>query len=154
MSNLNKVQIIGRVGKDPELRYTTNGSAIVNITVATSRKWKDKGTGQASEETEWHRVSAFERLAEIIGEYVRKGSLIYVEGRLKTRKWTDKDGRDVYATEIIADQMQMLGGRNEDGAAATAQPVAQRPAPPARPSAPPQKSNGGGFEYVDDCIPF
>ena len=112
---MNKVILVGNLGRDPEVRYAPSGSAICNITLATSRNWKDKTSGERQEETEWHRVVFYDRLAEIAGEYLRKGRPVYVEGRLKTRKW-QKDGVDQYTTEIIADQMQLLGGR-EDGAA-------------------------------------
>ena len=109
MSGVNKVIIIGNVGKDPEVRYSQGGSAIANLTVATSEKWKDKQTGEQKEQTEWHRVSAFGRLAEIICEYVKKGSKVYIEGKLQTRSY-DKDGQKHYATEIVANQLQMLDG--------------------------------------------
>jgi single-strand DNA-binding protein len=115
MSNLNKVMLIGRAGKDPDVRYAASGSAIVNLSVATSETWKDKASGEKKEATEWHRVVFFERLAEIVGEYVGKGDLIYVEGKLTTRKWQDKEGQDRYTTEIRASSMQMLGGKRERG---------------------------------------
>ena len=115
MASVNKVILIGNLGRDPEVRYAPSGSAICNVTIATSRNWEDKASGERQEETEWHRVVFYDRLAEIAGEYLRKGRPVYVEGRLKTRKW-QKDGVDQYTTEIIADQMQLLGGR-EDGAA-------------------------------------
>ncbi|MEN8214629.1 MAG: single-stranded DNA-binding protein, partial [Pseudomonadota bacterium] len=105
---VNKVILIGNLGQDPEVKYMPNGNAVTNISVATSESWKDKNTGQQQERTEWHRVVAFRKLAEIIGEYLRKGSKIYIEGRLQTRKWQDQSGQDRYTTEIIADQMQML----------------------------------------------
>jgi len=108
---VNKVIIIGFLGNDPEMRYMPSGGAAVNMTVATSEKWKDKATGQNREETEWHRISAFNRLAEIMGEYLKKGSKVYIEGRLRTRKWQDKDGQDRYTTEIVANEMQMLDSR-------------------------------------------
>lgn len=115
MSGVNKAIIVGRIGQDPEIRYMPNGSAVANISVATSEKWKDKQTGQQQEATEWHRVVVFGKLAEICGEYLRKGSEVYFEGKLKTRKWTDQQGVEKYTTEIIVDingQMQMLGGGN------------------------------------------
>jgi len=111
MASINKAIIVGNLGKDPEVRYANNGSAIANITVATSEQWKDKNTGEKQEKTEWHRISAFGRLAEIMGEYLKKGSQVYIEGRIQTRKWQDKDGKDRYTTEIIANEMQMLGSR-------------------------------------------
>jgi len=112
---INKVIIVGNCGNDPETRYTPGGSAITNISVATSDSWKDKQTGQQQERTEWHRIVFFNRLAEIAGEYLRKGSQVYVEGRLQTRKWQDQSGQDRYTTEIVANEMQMLGGRGEGG---------------------------------------
>jgi single-strand DNA-binding protein len=111
MASVNKVIIVGNLGKDPEVRYSTSGAAICNITVATSRQWKDKASGEKREETEWHRVVFYDRLAEIAGEYLKKGRPVYVEGRLKTRKWQDKEGQDRYTTEIIAEEMQLLGSR-------------------------------------------
>jgi single-strand DNA-binding protein len=114
MASVNKVILIGNLGRDPEVRYTPNGAAVCNVSVATTRNWKSK-EGDRQEETEWHRVVFYDRLAEIAGEYLRKGRPVYVEGRLKTRKWQDKEGKDVYTTEIIADQMQLLGGREGGG---------------------------------------
>ncbi len=111
MSGVNKVIILGNLGRDPEVRYSQNGGAIASITVATSESWKDKNTGQKQEKTEWHRVVAFKRLAEIMGEYLHKGSKVYIEGKLQTRKWQDKDGNDRYTTEIVANEMQMLDSR-------------------------------------------
>lgn len=112
MASLNKVQLIGNLGRDPEVRYTQNGGAITNISIATTDKWKDKDSGEQKENTEWHRVVFFNRLAEIAGEYLKKGRSVYIEGRLRTRKWTDKDGNEKYTTEVLADQMQMLSSRN------------------------------------------
>lgn len=138
MASLNKVQIIGNLGRDPEMRYMPSGDGIANITVATSFKSKDKNTGEQKEFTEWHRISFFGRLAEIAGQYLKKGSSVYIEGRLQTRKYTDKDGVEKYATDIIAEQMQMLGGRQgaDDGGerekALDRQTAASRPA--ARPA--------------------
>lgn len=109
---VNKVILIGNLGGDPEVRYTPNGNAVVNITLATSATWRDKQTGELQERTEWHRIAFFNRLAEIVGEYLRKGSKIYVEGSLRTRKWQDKNGVDRYTTEIIANEMHMLDSRN------------------------------------------
>lgn len=166
MASLNKVILIGNLGRDPETRYAPSGDAICNITVATSETWKDKTTGEKKEATEWHRVVFFGRLAEIVAQYLRKGSQIYVEGRLQTRKWQDKDGQDRYTTEIRADEMKMLGSRQGmggegagrqsdagggfDSAPAPASAPA-RPAPAAAASAPAQ---GGGFGDFDDDIPF
>ena len=110
MASINKVILIGNLGKDPEIRYMPNGEAVTNITLATSETWKDK-TGEKKEKTEWHRVTFYRKLAEIVGEYLKKGSSVYVEGRLETRKWTDKSGTDRYTTEIIANEMRMLGSR-------------------------------------------
>ncbi|WP_368644366.1 single-stranded DNA-binding protein [Castellaniella ginsengisoli] len=118
MASVNKVIIIGNLGRDPEVRYSADGAAICNASIATMTQWKDKATGEKREETEWHRVVFYNRLAEIAGEYLKKGRSVYIEGRLKTRKWQDKEtGADRYSTEIVADQMQMLGGR-EGGPAA------------------------------------
>lgn len=134
MASVNKVILVGNLGRDPEVRYSPDGAAICNVSLATTSQWKDKASGERREETEWHRVVFYNRLAEIAGEYLRKGRSIYVEGRIKTRKWTDKEtGQDRYSTEIIADQMQMLGGRDDDGgqreAPQRSQPVRQeRPA--------------------------
>ena len=111
MAGINKAIIVGNLGKDPEVRYANNGSAIASITVATSEQWKDKNTGEKQERTEWHRISAFGRLAEIMGEYLKKGSQVYIEGRIQTRKWQDQSGQDRYTTEIVANEMQMLGNR-------------------------------------------
>lgn len=137
---LNKAQIIGRVGKDPEVRYLTSGDAVVNISLATTEKWKDKSTGESKEATEWHRVNFFGRLAEIAGEYVQKGTLLYVEGKIKTRKWTDKDGVEKYSTEIIGETMKLLSSRGDS------QPRQQAPKP--------EQNHGGGFDDMEDDIPF
>ncbi len=115
MASVNKVILVGNLGRDPETRYSTSGAAICNITIATSRQWKDKASGEKREETEWHRVVFYDRLAEIAGEYLKKGRPVYVEGRLKTRKWQDKEGQDRYTTEIIAEEMQLLGSREGGG---------------------------------------
>ena len=144
MASINKVIIIGNLGRDPEVRYTPNGAAICNVSLATTRNWKDKNTGEKVEETEWHRVVFYDRLAEIAGEYLKKGRPVYVEGRLKTRKWADKDGIEKYTTEIIASEMQLLGGREgmggpggEEGGGASGGGGYSRPAPAARPAAAP-----------------
>ncbi|WAC74333.1 single-stranded DNA-binding protein [Roseateles sp. SL47] len=115
MASVNKVIILGNLGRDPELRYTPSGSAVCNVSIATTRNWKSREGGERQEETEWHRVVFYDRLAEIAGEYLKKGRPVYVEGRLKTRKWQDKDGKDNYTTEIIAESMQLLGGRDGGG---------------------------------------
>ena len=117
MASVNKVILIGNLGRDPETRYTADGAAVTNITIATSDRWKDKATGEMKEATEWHKVAFFGRLAEIAGEYLKKGRPVYVEGKLRTRKWQDKDGQDRYTTEVIADNMQMLGSREGMGGA-------------------------------------
>lgn len=143
MASLNKVQLIGNLGRDPEVRYTPSGSAVCNIMIATTRRWKDKTSGDKQEETEWHRVVFYDRLAEIAGEYLVKGKPVYVEGRLKTRKWTDKDGQDKYTTEIIAEQMQMLGSKDD---APSRAPAGSRQAP--------AEKTGTGFDSMDDDIPF
>jgi single-strand DNA-binding protein len=115
MASVNKVIIVGNLGKDPETRYSPNGGAICNVRIATTRNWKDKASGEKKEETEWHAVVFYDRLAEIAGEYLKKGRSVYVEGRLKTRKWQDKEGQDRYTTEIIATEMQLLGSREGAG---------------------------------------
>jgi single-strand DNA-binding protein len=160
MASVNKVILIGNLGRDPETRSTPSGSQVCNVTIATSRNWKDKNSGDRVEETEWHRVVFYDRLAEIAGEYLRKGRPVYVEGRLKTRKWTDKDGVEKYTTEIIAEQMQLLGSRegmgggdaDADGGGYERSRPAPRPAP-SRQSAPAPKSSTG-FDDMDDDIPF
>jgi single-strand DNA-binding protein len=163
MAAINKVILIGNLGKDPEVRYTPNGNAICNVSVATTRTWKDKTSGDKQEETEWHRVVFYDRLAEIAGEYLKKGRPIYVEGRLKTRKWQNKEGQDVYTTEIIANEMQMLGGREGMGGAdeggggggAYNSRPASAPAPASRPAASkPASKPSTGFDDMDDDIPF
>lgn len=115
MASVNKVIIVGNLGADPEIRYGQSGDAIANLKIATTESWKDKSSGEKKEETEWHRVTMFKRLAEIAGQYLKKGSQVYIEGKLKTRKWQDKDGNDRYTTEINADEMKMLGNRDRGG---------------------------------------
>jgi single-strand DNA-binding protein len=140
---INKVILVGNLGQDPETRYMPSGSAVTNITVATNESWKDKQTGEQKERTEWHRVAMFNRLAEIAAEYLRKGSQVYIEGKLRTRKWQDRDGNDRYTTEIIADEMQMLGGRGGGGSApmrSESGSAGQAPQPPT--------------DDFDDDIPF
>jgi single-strand DNA-binding protein len=143
---VNKVILIGNLGKDPEVRYMPSGSAVTNITLATTESWKDKQTGEQQERTEWHNVAFFGRLAEIVGEYLRKGSQVYVEGSLRTRKWQDKNGNDRYTTEVIASEMQMLGGRGGTIEYGKETPAATVSAPPA--------PAGGAREEFDDDIPF
>ncbi len=145
---VNKVIIVGNLGNDPETRYMPSGTAVTNLSVATSRSWKDRQSGEQKEHTEWHKVAMFDRLAEIAAEYLRKGSQVYIEGRLQTRKWQDKDGNDRYSTEIVASEMQMLGGRA--GGSAPANYDAPPPSAPAASAAPRQ----GGSEPFDDDIPF
>jgi single-strand DNA-binding protein len=180
MASVNKVILIGNLGRDPEVRYNPNGVAWCTISLATTRNWKNRESGERQEETEWHRVVFNDRLAEIAGEYLKKGRPVYVEGRLKTRKYQDKEGRDTYTTEIIADQMQLLGSREGMGGAddmggggggggysrggddmsgggaprAAARPSApaQRPAPQRAPAPAPKASTG--FDDMDDDIPF
>lgn len=158
MASVNKVIIVGNLGRDPEIRYMPSGDAIANIAVATSYKSKDKNTGEQKELTEWHRISFFGRLAEIVGQYLKKGSSVYVEGRLQTRKYTDKDGVEKYATDIIAESMQMLGSRQggddaQGGHEAPARQAPPRQAPAGRPAPQPQPQ-GNGFSDMDDDIPF
>lgn len=152
---INKVILIGNLGRDPEVRYMPSGSAVANITVATSDAWKDKQSGEQQERTEWHRVVMFSRLAEIAGEYLRKGSQVYIEGRLQTRKWQDKQsGQDRYSTEIIANEMQMLGSPPSGGSAGFGggqSQGARRGAGETQPAAP---SGGLADEEFDDDIPF
>ena len=163
MASVNKVILVGNLGRDPEVRYTPDGAAICNVSIATTSNWKDKTSGERREETEWHRVVFYNRLAEIAGEYLKKGRPLYVEGRLKTRKWQNKEGVDQYTTEIVADQMQMLGGRDggeggsagamggSEGGSGAPRPAArsqqaQRPAAPA--------AGGANLADMDDDIPF
>jgi single-strand DNA-binding protein len=145
---VNKVIIVGNLGNDPETKYMPSGSAVTNLSVATNESWKDKQTGEQKERTEWHRVAMFGRLAEIAAEYLRKGSQVYIEGKLRTRKWQDQQGNDKYTTEIIADEMQMLGGRSGGGAPAMG--GGSGGPPPGSPS----DSGGGSPGEFDDDIPF
>ena len=138
---VNKVILIGNLGQDPDVKYMPNGNAVANVTLATSDSWKDKNTGEAQERTEWHRVVFFRRLGEVVGEYCKKGSKIYIEGRLQTRKWQDKNGQDRYTTEIVADQMQLLDSKG--GASGAPSSGQQQAAPAPEPDA----------DY-DDKIPF
>ena len=126
MASINKVILVGNLGRDPEVRYTADNNAIANVSIATTDRYKDKATGEQKEITEWHRVVFFNRLGEIAAEYLKKGSQVYIEGKLRTRKWTDKDGAEKYSTEIIADQLQMLGGRGSEATSATPAPSAPR----------------------------
>ncbi|MEQ1802221.1 MAG: single-stranded DNA-binding protein [Gammaproteobacteria bacterium] len=169
MSGINKVILIGNLGKDPETRYMPSGKAATNFSVATSERFKDKETGEPQERTEWHRVATFDRLAEIAAEYLKKGSKVYIEGKLRTRKWTDKEGKDRYSTEIIADQMQMLdskgsgggmgaGASHDDGDTSFRSSGAPRGSKPARAAtaaaAAAAPAGGGDSAEFDDDIPF
>ena len=159
MASVNKVILIGNLGRDPETRYTADGAAITNITIATSDRWKDKASGEMKESTEWHKVAFFGRLAEIAGEYLKKGRPVYVEGRLRTRKWQDKEGQDRYTTEIVAENMQMLGSREGMGGGA---PEFDGGHDEPRAAAPARSSGGGkpaskpasSMADMDDDIPF
>jgi single-strand DNA-binding protein len=160
MASVNKVILVGNLGKDPESRYLPDGGAVCNFSVATTDKWKDK-TGEQQERTEWHRVSTFAKLAEICGEYLKKGSQVYIEGRLQTRKWQDKEGHDRYTTEIVADRMQMLGSRSGGGEPMARGEPREARAPAgagagagggAKPAA--KKGGGASFDDMDDDIPF
>jgi single-strand DNA-binding protein len=175
MASVNKVILVGNLGADPETRYLPSGDAVSNIRLATTDRYKDKTSGEMKELTEWHRVSFFGRLAEVVNEYLKKGSSVYIEGRIRTRKWTDQAGVEKYSTEIVAEQMQMLGGRpsgdrsersgsaddfeSQNQSRAANRPPSNRPAPARSTSAPaPAGSNsfggGGGFADMDDDIPF
>jgi len=154
MASVNKVILIGNLGADPETRYLPSGDAVANIRIATSEKWKDK-SGEQQEHTEWHRIAFFGKLAEIAGEYLKKGSPVYIEGRIRTRKWQDKEGQDKYSTEIVADRMQMLGGRG--GGSGGSESMKREPAAAeAGGGGKPQQSKkgGGAFDQMDDDIPF
>ncbi len=156
MASLNKVMLIGNLGADPEVRYLPSGDAVTNIRIATTESWKDKASGEKKEETEWHRVSFFGKLAEIAGEYLKKGSAVYIEGRIKTRKWQDKEGQDRYSTEVVADRMQMLGSRGGMGAPGSSQGPSGGDEERSS-SAPPTKSaakTGAKFDDFEDDIPF
>ena len=147
---INKVILVGNLGRDPEVKYAANGAAITNITVATSESWSDRQTGEKQEKTEWHRAVFFRRLAEIAGEYLRKGSQVYIEGKLQTRKWQDQNGQDRYTTEIVANEMQMLGGRGDMGMQPQQGAGGFRDNPQPAPSPAP----GGSNDFDDDDIPF
>lgn len=153
MASVNKVILVGNLGRDPEVRYTANGEAICNLSLATTDSWKDKASGERKEMTEWHRVSFFGKLAEIAGQYLKKGSQVYVEGSLRTRKWTDKDGQERYTTEVRGDEMKMLGSRQGMGGGAPMggggydEPADYAPAPPKNKPKP-------SFDDLGDDIPF
>jgi len=152
MASVNKVILIGNLGSDPETRYMPNGDAVCNIRVATTESWKDKQSGDKKEITEWHRVVFYRKLAEIAGQYLKKGSQVYLEGRIRTRKWTDKEGQERYTTEIEANEMQMLGGKREGEQSAPRSESA--PAQNQQRSAPAQNGGGGSFDDFEDSIPF
>ena len=170
MASVNKVILVGNLGADPETRYLPSGDAVSNIRLATTDRYKDKASGEMKEQTEWHRVSFFGRLAEIVNEYLKKGSSVYIEGRIRTRKWTDQAGQERYSTEIVADQMQMLGGRaagdqrpssadDFESARSQREPRQENGRPSStnaasRSSQPSTSSGGGGFSEYDDDIPF
>lgn len=160
MASVNKVIVVGNLGRDPETRYMPSGDAMTNIAVATTDKWKDKATGEQKEATEWHRIAFFGKLAEIAGQYLKKGSQVYIEGKLRTRKWTDKDGVEKFTTEIIADSMQMLGSRQgmggapmDDGGYGGASASPARVSAPA-PARAPAKQAPSMSSMEDDDIPF
>lgn len=155
MASVNKVILIGNLGRDPETRYMPDGGAVTNVSIATTETWKDKN-GEKQEKTEWHRVAFFGKLAEIAGEYLKKGSQVYVEGRLQTRKWQDKDGQDKYTTEIVADRMQMLGSRQGMGGGdREREPGGEREGGARAPSKPAgAKPSGSKFDDFEDDIPF
>ncbi len=156
---INKVILIGNLGQDPEVKYMPNGGAVTNVTIATSESWKDKSTGEQKEKTEWHRVVFFQRLAEIVGEYLKKGSKVYIEGKLQTRKWQDQSGNDRYTTEIVANEMQMLDSRGGGGSGGGGGNFNQSPPSQSSGAAPQQQQPaaapaGGGMGDFDDDIPF
>ncbi len=158
MASVNKVILVGNLGRDPETRYMPDGGAITNFSIATTDTWKDK-SGEKQEKTEWHRISTFQRLAEIAGEYLKKGSQVYIEGRLQTRKWTDKDGVEKYTTEIIADKMQMLGSRQGmggDGGGGGDSARSSSGGAPSGTAKPAASAKGGAakFDDFEDDIPF
>ncbi|MBL0166842.1 MAG: single-stranded DNA-binding protein [Propionivibrio sp.] len=158
MASVNKVILVGNLGKDPEVRYMTNGDAVANVTIATSDSWKDKATGEKKESTEWHRVVFYRKLAEIVSQYLKKGSQVYIEGRIRTRKWQDKEGQERYTTEIEADEMKMLGSRQNAASSSGGEAEYGGSMPSssasgaARGAAPGKKTPS--FEDMDDDIPF
>jgi single-strand DNA-binding protein len=155
MASVNKVIIVGNLGRDPETRYLPSGEAVTNISVATTETWKDKASGEKKEQTEWHRISFFGRLAEVAGEYLKKGSQVYVEGQLRTRKYQDKEtGKDRYSTEIRADRMQMLGSRAGAGMPSDDAGGESAPRSAGKPAAAAAKKPAGKFDDMEDDIPF
>ncbi|MBI4743184.1 MAG: single-stranded DNA-binding protein [Betaproteobacteria bacterium] len=162
MASVNKVILVGNLGADPETRYLPNGDAVANIRLATTESWKDKASGEKKEITEWHRVVFFRKLAEIVGQYLKKGSAVYIEGRIRTRKWQDKEGQERYTTEIEANEMQMLGGRQSASSGGEAEygggyggsmPSAGSP-PPSGAARPAPAKKAPSFDDMDDDIPF
>lgn len=153
---VNKAIILGNLGADPSTKYMPSGGAVTNITVATSEQWKDKQTGQSQEKTEWHKVVFFNKLAEIAGEYLKKGSKVYIEGSIRTRKWQGQDGNDQYTTEIVAREMQMLDGVSKNGVPQDHRQPGFQAQPPAQGHAPQNQSQGagGGFSDFEDDVPF
>ena len=151
MASVNKVILVGNLGRDPEMRYMSCGDAVCNITIATSESWNDKNTGEKREITEWHKVVFYRKLAEIAGQYLKKGSSVYIEGRIKTRKWTDKDGVERYTTEIRCDDMKMLGGRPQGSRSDSSDDSGYAPAPRNNEAKPKPKQN---FDDLGDDIPF
>ena len=154
MASVNKVILVGNLGADPETRYLPSGEGVTNIRVATTDRWKDKASGEQKEATEWHRIAFFGRLAEIAGEYLKKGSQVYIEGRIRTRKWQDKEGHDRYSTEIVADTMQMLGRREGAGEARGEPAAGAKSEPKGEPKAAAAKKPAGKFDDMEDDIPF
>jgi single-strand DNA-binding protein len=153
MASVNKVILIGNLGRDPEVRYMPSGDAVANISIATTESWKDKN-GEKQEQTEWHRVALFGKTAEIAGEYLKKGSQVYIEGRLQTRKWTDKEGQERYTTEIRADRMQMLGSRSGGSERMPSPDEERAPAPAGNKKPASAGKSGGNLEDMEDDIPF
>ena len=154
MASVNKVILVGNLGRDPEVKYMSDGNAICNLSVATTYTWKDKATGEKKEETEWSRVNLRARLAEVAGEYLKKGSAVYIEGRLRTRKWTDKQSIERYTTEIMADSLQMLGGRAGAAQGQSLERPTREEAPPAKAARPAAAQTSGSFDDFQDDIPF
>lgn len=158
MASVNKVILVGNLGKDPEVRYMTNGDAVANVTIATSDSWKDKATGEKKESTEWHRVVFYRKLAEIVSQYLKKGSQVYIEGRIRTRKWQDKEGQERYTTEIEAEEMKMLGSRQNAASSSGGEAEYGGSMPSSGGAGAPRGAAPGkktpSFEDMDDDIPF
>ncbi|MBL8414936.1 MAG: single-stranded DNA-binding protein [Propionivibrio sp.] len=158
MASVNKVILVGNLGKDPEVRYMTNGDAVANVTIATSDSWKDKATGEKKESTEWHRVVFYRKLAEIVSQYLKKGSQVYIEGRIRTRKWQDKEGQERYTTEIEAEEMKMLGSRQNAASSSGGEAEYGGSMPSSGAAGAPRGAAPGkkapSFEDMDDDIPF